>query len=197
MSILKAFAKRNLITFILIIINILVFLVVDFTGGGTSDSGHMIAAGAAYPPLILEKGQWYRLITCIFLHFGIEHLINNMLVLGVLGERLEPMTGRIRFLIIYLTGGIGGNLVSLYISSRTKEYAVSAGASGAVFALMGSLLYVILCNRGRVKDLSVQRIIIMAALSIYLGFASGGVDNAAHIGGMISGFLVSILLYRR
>ena len=192
---MKAFAKRNLITFILIIVNIVIFLIVDFTGGGTSDSEHMIAAGAVYPPLIFDKGQWYRIFTCMFLHFGIEHLINNMLVLGVLGERLEPLAGRIRFLIIYLVGGIGGNLLSLYISSRPGSYAVSAGASGAVFALMGGLIYVILRNRGRVRDLSLQRIIVMAALSIYLGIAGGGVDNAAHIGGLISGFAVAALVY--
>ena len=193
---MKAFARRNLITFILILVNILIFLIVDFTGGGTANTQHMIAVGAAYPPLILEKGQWVRIFTSMFLHFGIEHLINNMLVLGVLGERLEPIAGRVRFLIIYLVGGIGGNLLSLYISSRTKNYAVSAGASGAVFALMGGLIYVILKNRGRVRDLSLQRIIIMAVLSVYLGFAGGGVDNAAHIGGMVSGFLAALLLYR-
>ena len=92
--------KKEPVTVLLILINTLIFLVVEFTGG--SENGqHMLECGAAYAPLILEQGQWYRMFSSMFLHFGAPHLINNMLVLFVLGQRLEPVTGKIKFFLIY------------------------------------------------------------------------------------------------
>ena len=76
---------------------------------------------------IVEKGEVYRLFTSMFLHFGIEHLVNNMLVLFVLGSRLEQVTGKIRFVLIYLLGGIAGNILSLVLELRSQEFSVSAG----------------------------------------------------------------------
>ncbi len=89
---------------------------------------NMLQHGAAYTPFILEGGQYYRLFTSMFLHFGIQHLANNMLVLFVLGQRMERVFGGWKFLVLYLVGGIGGNLVSLYLDTVTQEYAVSAGS---------------------------------------------------------------------
>ena len=186
--------KKEPVTVFLMILNILHFLVVDFTGG-TSDTMHMVNCGAAFAPAIIENHEIYRLFTSMFLHFGIEHLANNMLVLFVLGQRLEPVVGKIKFILIYLLGGLGGNILSLYMEIRKEEYAVSAGASGAVFAIMGAMIYVVVRNRGRIQDISTRQIMIMAAFSLYFGFASGGVDNAAHVGGMICGFFLSMLLY--
>ena len=182
--------KKEPVTVFLMILNILLFLVVDFTGG-TSDTMHMVNFGAAFAPAIIENHEIYRLFTSMFLHFGIEHLANNMLVLFVLGQRLEPVVGKIKFILIYLLGGLGGNILSLYMEIRKEEYAVSAGASGAVFAIMGAMIYVVVRNRGRIQDISTRQIMIMAAFSLYFGFASGGVDNAAHVGG----FFLSVLLY--
>lgn len=93
--------KKEPVTVLLILLNTLIFLIVEFTGG--SENGqHMLECGAAYAPLILEQGQWYRVFSSMFLHFGAPHLINNMLVLFVLGQRLEPAVGRLRFLLIYI-----------------------------------------------------------------------------------------------
>ena len=186
--------KRYLITLILVSANIIIFLAVDFTGG-TDNTAYMIKCGAAYTPLILDNGEWYRLVTSIFLHFGINHLLNNMVVLAVLGERLELLLNKVVYILIYFLAGIGGNIVSMLLEMRTGHYAVSAGASGAVFGLMGALLYVLLRNRGRVLDLSLQRMLIMVGLSVYLGFVDAGVDNAAHLGGLAFGFLSAVLLY--
>mgnify|MGYP000019549305 CR=1 FL=1 len=106
--------KKEPVTVLLILINTLIFLVVEFTGG--SENGqHMLECGAAYAPLILEPGQWYRMFSSMFLHFGAPHLINNMLVLFVLGQRLEPVTGKIKFFLIYIFGGLGGNMLSLFL----------------------------------------------------------------------------------
>lgn len=186
--------KREPVTILLILINTLIFLAVEFTGG-SQNSQHMLECGAAYAPLILDEGEWYRIFTCMFLHFGAPHLINNMLVLFVLGQRLEPVTGKLRFLLIYIAGGLGGNLISLFFDMRTGDYALSAGASGAVFAVMGGMLYVIIRHRGRVADLTMKQMLIMAAFSLYFGFASEGVDNAAHAGGLLCGFLAAVLFY--
>ena len=172
--------KKEPVTVLLILINTLIFLVVEFTGG--SENGqHMLECGAAYAPLILEQGQWYRMFSSMFLHFGAPHLINNMLVLFVLGQRLEPVTGKIKF--------------SLFFDMYAGNASLSAGASGAVFAVMGGMIYVIIRHRGRVADLTVRQMLIMAAFSLYFGFASEGVDNVAHIGGLLSGFLIAVILY--
>ena len=186
--------KKETVTVLLILLNTLIFLIVEFTGG--SENGqHMLECGAAYAPLILEQGQWYRVFSSMFLHFGAPHLINNMLVLFVLGQRLEPAVGRLRFLLIYIAGGLGGNFISLFWVMRTGDYSVSAGASGAVFAVMGGMIYVIIRHRGRVADLTMKQMLIMAAFSLYFGFASEGVDNAAHAGGLLCGFLAAVIFY--
>ena len=186
--------KKEPVTVLLILLNTLIFLIVEFTGG--SENGqHMLECGAAYAPLILEQGQWYRVFSSMFLHFGAPHLINNMLVLFVLGQRLEPAVGGVRYLLIYLLSGFGGNVISLGLEMKSSNYAVSAGASGAVFGVMGAMIYVILRNKGRVADLSIKKMMIMAAFSLYFGFTSTGVDNAAHVGGLICGFLAALLLY--
>ena len=186
--------KKEPVTVLLILINTLIFLVVEFTGG--SENGqHMLECGAVYAPLILEQGQWYRMFSSMFLHFGAPHLINNMLVLFVLGQRLEPVTGKIKFFLIYIFGGLGGNMLSLFFDMYAGNASLSAGASGAVFAVMGGMIYVIIRHRGRVADLTVRQMLIMAAFSLYFGFASEGVDNVAHIGGLLSGFLIAVILY--
>ena len=187
--------KKEPVTVALIVINILVFLAVDL-GGDSLNTANMLQHGAAYTPFILEGGQYYRLFTSMFLHFGITHLMNNMVMLGALGWNLELEIGKLRFIIIYFLSGIGGNILSLIAAISAGESAVSAGASGAVFGLMGALLYVVIANRGRLGQLSGRGMIFMVVLSLYFGLTSSGVDNMAHIGGLICGFLFAVILYR-
>ena len=188
------FYEGGLLTAGLILLNILVFLIVEFTGS-SQNTMHMLDCGAAFTPMIIQGGEYYRLFTCMFLHFGIEHLLNNMLVLFVLGSRLEQVIGKIKFLLIYLIGGVLGNVISLLIELRTQDFAVSAGASGAVFAVMGAMIYIVIRNKGWLGDLSMRQILVMAAFSLYFGFASTGVDNTAHVGGMVSGFFLAVIFY--
>lgn len=182
-------------TVFLIAVNILMFLLVELTGF-SEDTGHMLHWGAAYGPLI-SKGEYYRLFTCMFLHFGIAHLANNMLVLYVIGDNLEAAVGKIRYFLIYFLGGVGGNLLSYLEDRNAPNPPVSAGASGGVFAIVGAMIYVLLVNKGRLEDLTICQMVIMAAFSLYLGYTSQGVDNTAHVGGLICGFLLAVLLYRR
>ena len=182
--------KQRPVTAALIIINIVVFVIVELTGG-TQNIQHMVNCGAMYVPYIQQKGEWYRMFTCMFLHFGTMHLMNNMIVLFVLGIRMEPLLGTVRMLIIYLLGGLGGNGISMLHEQHTGSFAVAAGASGAVFALMGAMLFALIRGRGRVQDLGTRQVVIMVILSLYLGFVTQGTDNAAHLGGLVCGFALS------
>ena len=186
--------KAYAVTITLVGINILAFLILSIWGD-PEDPLFMLEHGAVYGPLVLEEGQWYRLFTALFLHFGFYHLMNNMVILGALGSQLEPVVGSLRLLAIYLVSGLGGNLLSLGMNAwRGEVQAVSAGASGAIFGLMGTLVWILLRNRGRVGRLQRQRVLLMVGLSLYFGFSSTGVDNAAHVGGLLAGFLAAMAL---
>lgn len=180
----------------LIVINVLVFFLLSLRGD--TESGYfMLQYGAMYEPLVTEGHEYYRLITSLFLHFGIQHLLNNMVMMGALGYQLENEIGRIKFLLIYFISGIGGNLCSLYWNVSHGEQVISAGASGAIFGLMGALLYIVAVNRGRLGRLSGRGMLIMVALSLYFGLTSSGVDNSApHRRTDLRNF-VTVLLYRR
>lgn len=187
------------VNLLIIAVNILVFAMMEFLGS-TQDAGLMLEWGAAYTPLILE-GQWYRLFSSMFLHFGLGHLFNNMLLLLFMGDLLEKLVGKWRYLLIYLGSGLAGNLLSLFWELRTGDMYVSAGASGAIFGVVGGVLVLVLKNRGRVQDVTVRRLGFMVLLTIYYGFQTVGVNNAAHIGGLLGGILFTWILcphkYRR
>ena len=147
----------------LIILNLLVFLGVEGTGSAL-DTNHMLRWGAMYAPDIFQQGEYYRLITSMFLHFGIQHLGNNMLVLLFLGDCLERNVGKVRYFLVYLLGGFGANCLSLWLELQNGEYFVSAGASGAVFAVIGALIYVVLINKGKIENFTTRQLLLMAAL---------------------------------
>ena len=183
-------------TIILIAVNVAVFFILSLFGD-TEDAVFMMQHGAMYSDFVIQDHEYYRLFTCLFLHFGIEHLLNNMVILGALGWNLELQTGKIRFLLIYFGSGLFGNVVSLIFHGAAQEYTVSAGASGAIFGLMGALLWVVIANHGKLGRLSGRGMLVMVALSLYFGLSSSGVDNYAHIGGLVCGFLLALILYRK
>lgn len=185
--------QRAVCTVGLIVINIGIFLIFMLLGK-SEDTIFMMEHGAMYEPYVLEGHEYYRIVTSMFLHFGINHLMNNMVMLGALGWNLEIETGKIRFLLIYFLSGIGGNIFSLFMNQSAGRDVVSAGASGAVFGLMGALVFVVIRNKGRVGRLSRRGILLMVVLSLYFGITSSGVDNMAHIGGLICGFLLEAIL---
>lgn len=180
------------VTFAMIAANVIVYFIMTTTGS-TSDGTHMLEWGAAYRPYILD-GEYYRLFTSMFLHFGISHLVNNMLLLLFAGYYLEMSVGQICFFFIYLLGGVGGNILSLWHDVYTDTSYISAGASGAVFAVMGALLVVTLIKRNSPDNLRISRLLLMIGFSVYVGFTSQGVDGWAHMGGLIAGALVCFLL---
>ena len=177
--------------------NLLVFLLVSVRGN-TEDVSFMLRCGACYTPLILE-GQYYRLITGMFLHFGLMHLLYNMISLVALGDLLEKEIGTARFLLVYFLGGIAGNLASLGSDLLLKGggFTVSAGASGAVFAVIGALLIRVIARKGTPGSIPAGRMVLMTALMVLQGFTEKGTDNAAHVGGLIGGILLGLILGRR
>ena len=180
----------------LIIVNIAVFMVLSLLGD-TENGYFMLHHGAMYEPMILENQEYYRFFTCMFLHFGIQHLLNNMVMLGALGWQLEPVIGKVKYLLIYFISGLGGSGLSFAWNVMHEEQSVSAGASGAIFGLMGALLYVVIANRGRYESLTGKGLLFMIVISLYYGITSVDVDNWAHIGGLAMGFVLAIILYRK
>lgn len=183
-------------SFWLVVINVVIFLGMSAIGD-PQDAGFVLGHGGMYVPFVLEKEEYYRLFTCMFLHFNATHLVNNMVGLLAMGSHLERELGRIKLILLYLGSGLAGNLLSMWMNLQGNRFPVSAGASGCVFGLIGGLLYVVLRNKGRLRGVSGNRLLFMAIFSIYMGYAEGGVDNAAHIGGLAGGFLLGILLYRK
>ena len=190
---LKDFLRsRQKINLSFIAVNILIFVIMELT----QQQDWFYVEGACYTPFVLN-GQYYRLFTSMFLHFGIEHLGNNMICLLFLGDMLERLAGKWRYCVIYLGGGLLGNLLSMAVEMRTHDYALSAGASGAIFAVIGALLYIVLRNRERMGEAFGKRMLLIVFLMLFQGFTSSGVDNSAHIGGLIGGMILSCLLCRK
>ena len=184
------------ITVGLVAINVLVYLVMELLGD-TPGGDSVVLYGGIYPPYLFLEHQWWRLLTAGFLHFGAGHLINNMVILFFMGERMERAVGHLRMLVVYLASLLGGSLLSYGMMLYTGDYALSAGASGAVFGVIGGFLWVVLLHRGRMEDITLRRLVFMIVMSIYYGFSSSGIDNWGHIGGVVTGFVISMILYHR
>ena len=180
---------------ILAAVNIIIFLLM-YAAGAAGDVEFMATHGAVFPPLMIERGVWYPLFTAMFLHFDIEHLANNMVMLVAVGRYIEYGMGTFKFLILYLCSGVLGNALSFVMDLHGDLNTVSAGASGAVFGLVGALLAMAIKNKGRIEGLGIRQILLMIALSLVSGFTSAGVDNTAHVGGLVAGLLIGLVIYR-
>jgi rhomboid protease GluP len=180
--------KELFVTPLLIDVNILIFIAMVLTGVDimSPSSQSLISWGANYTPDTLG-GEWWRLLTCCFLHIGIIHLLMNMYALLYIGVLLEPILGRTRFIVAYLLTGITASLTSLWWHFVT----VSAGASGAIFGMYGvflALLTTKLIEENERKAL-LSSIGVFVAFNLMYGM-QGGIDNAAHIGGLVGGLVI-------
>lgn len=173
----------------LIIINILVFIICTFTGR------MLYNKGGFYVRAFLEGKQYYRAITSMFLHWDVNHLFSNMIIFYYLGEMVEKYFGHIKYTIIYFTAGIMGNLVSAWYEIYANLNILSVGASGAVFGVIGALLVLACAHRGRLENITITKLLIMVIYSLYSGFIGENINNAAHIGGFLSGALLAFLLW--
>lgn len=179
---------------ILLMMNVLIFIILVCCGFGiiSFKSEDLLKFGANFRPLVIE-GQYWRLLTNTFLHGGIMHLFVNMYSLILVGLFLEPILGKTRFLLVYLISGILASCASIYWYDAT----VSVGASGAIFGLYGAFLVLIIAKviPKEIGNVFFSSIIIFIGYNLLIGFtASSGIDNAAHIGGLLSGMLLSFIL---
>ncbi len=194
---LAALSRWAPATYTLVSINVLAFVACALNGAGfwVPNAETMVRFGSDYTPLTLG-GEWWRLLTSTFLHFGILHLAFNMYALSVNGAVAERIFGTARYLVIYLCAGVAGSVASLLWHPLVN----GAGASGAIFGVFGALLAFFLRNRGGVPKsvLARQRtsIAIFIAYNLLNGARIGGIDNAAHLGGLCAGFLIGLLLAR-
>ena len=182
----KLFSKKTpYITYIIMGICFIMFLI---TGMG-NDTGVLIEYGANLDVLV-KNGEYYRLLTSMFLHSGLLHLFFNMYALYIIGPQVESFFGKTKYLIIYLLSGISGSLLSVAFNVNT----VSVGASGAIFDLFGALLYFGYNYRGYLGNVIKSQILPVVIINLIFGFISTGVDVAGHIGGLIGGIIVSSVL---
>jgi rhomboid protease GluP len=184
--------KGYFVTPILMDLNILIFILMVISGAGffSPESADLIAWGANFKPLTLA-GEWWRLITCCFVHIGIIHIVFNMYALLYIGVLLEPILGTTKFLVAYLLTGLVASMTSLWWHDLT----VSAGASGAIFGMYGVLFAFM---TGKLIDRQANKS-LFASIGLFIGYnllfgLSIGADNSAHMGGLISGFAIGYAL---
>lgn len=195
----RARTKQNYVFTVnnfIILVNVVVFAVMALKGN-TQNTIYLYRCGGITPESLFEDHQVYRLFTSMFMHSGISHLVNNMIVLYFIGGTLEKYIGRVRYLIIYLLSGLLGGLISQIYYMAMAENVICVGASGAIFGAVGAMLTVVVVNHGRVENFTFPRLIIYVVLSIYLGFMSQGVSLSAHLGGLATDFFTALLLYRK
>ncbi len=171
--------KKIIVTNLLITLCILVYIIQIF-------NPKLLYLGANIRDFV-KMGEYYRIITCAFIHAGIIHLFCNMYSLYIIGSQLETFIGKKRFIFVYFISTISGSLLSLIFTSGA-----SVGASGAIFGLLGSLLYFGYHYRIYLGSVLRNQIVPIIILNLLLGFVISGVDNAAHIGGLIGGYLATV-----
>lgn len=180
--------KKPLITYILIGINILVFVFMYIWGSGSTDVKTLLNFGANYRGSIINH-EYYRLITSAFIHIGLLHLLFNSYALYIIGVQLESYYGKVKYLVIYLFSALTASMMSIIFNDS-----ISAGASGAIFGLLGALLYFGYHYRVYLGTTLKSQIIPLIIANLAFGFMMTGIDNFAHIGGLIGGLLISMAL---
>ena len=177
--------KVPYVTLTIILLNFIMFLVMYVFGNGSSDGHTLLKFGALCKPFVLN-GEYYRLITTAFLHIGVFHLLVNCYSLYIIGSQMESFIGKLKFLFVYIVSALCGSLMSIIFSSN-----ISAGASGAIFGVLGSLLYFGYNYRVYLGNVLKSQIIPLIILNLGLGFMVSKIDNAAHIGGLLGGFIAT------
>ena len=194
----KGERKRNPkgypVTLLLIGMNLIVFLILSKMGD-VNNSMFMLSHGAAEYHLIFQQHEYYRIFTSMFLHFGWEHLFNNMVVLLIAGMDLEPQLGKLKYLVLYLCSGLFGGIVSMVAHSMTETVVVAAGASGAIYGVIGALIAWIGLNPKKRKEFSWGWGMILIAGTLYMSVQDSSVDSFAHLSGAVMGMILGTIFF--
>ncbi|MCM1192986.1 MAG: rhomboid family intramembrane serine protease [Butyrivibrio sp.] len=167
----------------LVAANIAVYILCTFTGSRLYRLGNLNVAD------VVVNHEYGRVLWAMFLHSGVSHIFNNMLILFFLGAMIEKEIGHVCYALLYFFSGIGGNLASLLAKVMNHDISASIGASGAVFGLDGVLLAMVFFSDRKMPTVTPARVMLMILLSLYNGFSGENIDNAAHLGGLVAGFL--------
>jgi rhomboid protease GluP len=188
-------------TYVMMGVNIAVFLAMTVFGAldglglnGSQTSDVLLTFGAMRNQLIAQ-GEYYRLLSSMFLHIGLVHLLFNSYALFILGQDVERLYGSGRFLLIYFLGGLGGSLASFVLSADPRG--VSAGASGAIFALIGASIAYFYLHRqtfGARGQAQLRSLLMLAGINLVFGFTIPGINNLAHMGGLLFGLALGWIL---
>lgn len=184
-------SKTNVVTSILVYLNIIIYCMMVFSGVNAfmPETSDILNWGGNFRFTTLD-GELWRLFTCMFVHIGAIHLLMNMYALLFIGLILEPILGRWKFLSIYILTGIGASLVSIF----WHDDVVSAGASGAIFGMYGLLLAMLSTgSHGLTNKAMLTNIGVFVGYNLLYG-VKGDIDNAAHIGGLLTGALIGYAL---
>ena len=181
-----------LITSILIGLNVVIYIILNMflLQNGIDVISNLDNSWTA----VKWNGEYYRIFTSMFLHADLNHLLNNMFVLFIIGKRYEESEGRFRFSLVYFLGGILASIASLSYNMIMRNEIVSLGASGAIFALIGASVASVVKYKNKLKTISKKQMILFAVFSLYAGFANTSTDNIAHLGGFVSGFLIGLVI---
>ena len=186
---MQQFKSKDYVTILLVITNIAVYIFCTIQGNVLYNMGSLSVVD------IIDRHDYYRILTSLFLHANPQHIWGNMIFLAALGDMLERSIGHGRFFTIYMLAGIGGNLLSMGRELVTGQFCSTVGASGAVFGLIGALLLLICRNNGTYGEVSLRRMILALVYLFYSGMQSETTNNAAHLGGFVVGFIVMAVFY--
>lgn len=178
-------SKKIIVTYAIIAICVLLYILTvafDYS---------LLYYGANQGYFVVELQEYYRLFTSIFLHGSLLHLFVNMYSLNILGKQLETFVGKTKFLIIFLLSGLTGSLFSILINGYSTY---SVGASGAIFGIAAALIYFGYYYRVYLNNVLIRQLVPVIAFNLALGFMMTGIDNAAHIGGLIGGYMAASIV---
>ncbi len=194
---MQAFSRYPL-TYGIIVLNLFVFLISIVLSGDIVDIDlqTLVDMGALYGPLVVLKGEWWRLLSAMFLHGGMTHILMNMFSLYLIGRGMELYFSRAAYITIYLFSGLAGGVASLYMHPES----VGIGASGAIFGVFGALGGFFLAHRDRIATEKGREILkdfaVIIGLNLFLGLSVASIDMSAHIGGFVTGFVGGFLVAR-
>ena len=183
--------KESLVTYILICINILIFILTSFLSKNiyNIDSYTLIALGAKVNVLI-NNGQPWRLITCAFLHGGLAHIAFNMYALKIIGSEVEYVYGKVKYISIYLISALGGSVFSYLFNADS----ISVGASGAIFGLLGAMIIFGIRHKNKIGKAYIMNLFKVLLINIFIGVTLSNIDNGAHIGGLLFGCISALVM---
>ncbi|SHM44720.1 Membrane associated serine protease, rhomboid family [Anaerosporobacter mobilis DSM 15930] len=191
---LIAYISPIAITCSILLINIIIFLIMDLSFDWSIYNAFVEQGGISYDTIVKDH-QFYRFLTHMFIHADMDHLFGNMIVLFFIGSQVEKRLGKYRYLILYFIGGFVAAITSLGYNRIQDSSTLSIGASGAIFAVVGAMVAIVIFNKREFEEIGIRQLLFFVVISIINGMNAQGIDNAAHVGGLLAGLILGQVLY--